>query len=260
MKWYEHSTSARNDVKLKILKSKFGAEGYGVYFQILEIIGENIEKDNPDDWGFVDKHHSVETLAAECGVTSNKLRSILELCNQLDLFQKFRGRLYCNQILSRLDIYASRYAKNVDFDQRKKELFEATSNNVRTDFEQTSATVQDHTVQNSTEQNSTKQKSVSFVQSYLDFWNQTYKTNFTSGDALEKNLAFWLKSYSFDQIKQAIEMVRHHHFWHDKMKPVTLLRRKNSQGEAVDYIGELINYKPTKKFDNEATGDKYADM
>lgn len=260
MKWIQHDTQARNDVKIKLLKSTFGAEGYGVYFQLLEIIGENIGKDNPEEWGFVSKHHTLKTLADECGVTEKKLKKILEFCNSLELFQKFRGKLYNHQILSRLDTYASRLAKSIDLDKRKQELCEETSNNVQTDFEQTSLRKEKNRIEERKEEENTTQKQTDFVQQYLDFWNQTYKTSFSSGDAIEKNLEFWMKSYTFDQIKQAIEMIRHHHFWHDKMKPVTLLRRKNVNKEDVDYIGELINYKPTKKFDNEATGDKYADM
>jgi hypothetical protein len=260
MKWIQHDTSARNDVKIKILKKKFGAEGYGIYFQLLEIIGESIEKDNFEDWGFVDKHHTVETLADEVGTTSNKLRSILELCNQLDLFQKFRGRLYCHQILHRLDTYVSRYAKDVDLDQRKIELESEVENNVQTNFEQTSNKVRLHkiTEHNSTEQENTEQKKTidDFSKEYLDHWNLIHGTQFSAIDAIKANLEKRMKSYSFEQIKQAIEVVKVHHFWKNKMKPVILLRSQNTAKEPVDYIGEMLNYRPEKKFENQQD-DKY---
>lgn len=283
MKWFEHNTSARNDVKLKILKKKFGAEGYGVYFQLLEIIGESIDVDNPDDWGFVDRIHSVETLADEVGVTPKKLRDILKLANELDLFQKFDGRLYCHQILNRLDTYARRHAKNVDFEARKKALIEQTSNKLRTNneqgktnvenskdsqrsnddvqtnFEQTSKNVRPHniTTHNITTQHKTKPNSTEQAQEYLDFWNEVHNKKFTSVRSVEKNLQLRLKEFSFDQIKDAVRVVKRHHFWQNKMRPETLLRNRNTQGEAVDYIGEMLNYQPaSKKFDNEQN-DKY---
>lgn len=284
MKWFEHDTSARNDVKLKILKKKFGAEGYGVYFQLLEIIGESIEVSNPDDWGFVDKVHSVETLADEVGVEPEKLRAILKLCNEIDLFQKYRERLYCHQILNRLDTYARRYAKDVDFEARKKQFQKETSNNVqtnfeeeneggknvenddddqrsdgelRTNFEQTSNNVRLHNI---TEHNITshnnKQKLTSFAEKYLEHWNTVHGTKFTAIDPIVGNLKKRMKSYSFEDILKAVEVVKVHHYWKDKMKPVILLRSQNTAKEPVDYIGEMLNYKQAKGFKNEQN-EKY---
>ena len=261
MKWFEHSTSARNDVKLKILKKKFGAEGYGVYFQLLEIIGESIEANNVDDWGFVDKVHTVETLADEVGVTPKKLRDILSLCNEIDLFQKYNDRLYCHQILSRFDTYARRHAKDIDLDERKRD-FEQTSNKLRTNFEQSFSSKNDgqnsdqkdsqsncgNDVENSnndqmsddsvrtnfeqtsnnvrpqhnTTQHNTAQNNTSQAQQYLDFWNETHKKKFTSVRSVEKNLQLRLKEYTFDQIKEAVVVVKSHHFWQNKMRPEAL--------------------------------------
>lgn len=293
MKWFEHSTSARHDVKLKILKKKFGAEGYGVYFQLLEIIGESIETNNSDDWGFVDRVHTVETLADEVGIAPKKLREILTLCNEIDLFQKYNERLYCHQILNRLDTYARRYAKDVDFEARKKRLFEQSLNNVRTNFEQQSDVQND--VENSNEnqrseeelrtnfeqtsnnvrlhnitlhnitthnQHNNTEPTTSQAMQYLDFWNQTHGTKFTSVRSVEKNLLLRLKEYSFDQIKEAVVMVKSHHFWQNKMRPEILLRNRNTQGEAVDYIGDMLNYRPDRKSGHPANSDtgKYENL
>lgn len=112
MRWLKHDTDARNDVRIKLLKKKFGAEAYGVYFQLLEIIGEHIENDNIQDWGKVDKFHTTETLAEECGVTQDKMRAILLYCNQLGIFEKKDGTLYCEKIKSRLDDYAERIKRH----------------------------------------------------------------------------------------------------------------------------------------------------
>lgn len=57
----------------------------------------------------------------------------------------------------------------------------------------------------------------------------------------EKAVDYWTKLYSLEEIKQAIERIPGDPFWKDKMDLTLLFRRKNPQGEAVDYIGQLIN-------------------
>ncbi len=81
---------------------------------------------------------------------------------------------------------------------------------------------------------------------YLEYWNKTYETNYTSIKAIGSNLDIWLKEYSFDDICKAIEKVKDHEYWKNGMTPITLLRTRTPKGEPVDYIGEMLNYKPDK--------------
>lgn len=111
MKWFKHDTNARNDLRLKLLKKRFGVEGYGTYFSLLEIIGEFASKDNVEEWGFVDKLHTTETLAEEIGIDPVKLDEIFIACNELGLFTQKEKRLYCEKILTRLDEYADKLRK-----------------------------------------------------------------------------------------------------------------------------------------------------
>ena len=94
----------------------------------------------------------------------------------------------------------------------------------------------------------------------LEKWNAVFKTNFTSTTSIEKNLAEWLKEYSLEQILQGIETAKLHHFWSDKINPTTYLRHKNPRGEDVDYIAEMLNYKPKKEFANASSDDKYKNL
>ena len=41
MKWFHHECAARYDSKLQILGSHFGAEGIGIYWGLLEEIGQH---------------------------------------------------------------------------------------------------------------------------------------------------------------------------------------------------------------------------
>lgn len=85
----------------------------------------------------------------------------------------------------------------------------------------------------------------------LTKWNQIHGTRFTSTASIEVNLKDWLKEYSLDDILRGIEIVALHHYWRDKMNPTIYLRRGNPRGERVDYIGEMLNYKPKKQFKGE---------
>lgn len=108
MKWFKHETTARNDVKLRLLKKKYGLAGYGAYFSLLEVIGEYISSDNIDEWGFVDETHSVETLAEDIECDPKWLKKFLKDCNKLKLFEKKEHRLFCEAIIKRLSEYESK--------------------------------------------------------------------------------------------------------------------------------------------------------
>jgi len=108
MKYFQHESNARNDIKIKMLQKAFGNDGYATYFKMLEIISEYATERNIDEWGFVDRFHKTDTLADECGVSPDLLKKILLKCNELDLFEQKEHRLYCAKILKRLDNYSAK--------------------------------------------------------------------------------------------------------------------------------------------------------
>ncbi len=112
MKYFTHETSDRNKIASKLIRSRFGAEGYGIYQALIEVIGEEIEKNNMKDWGYVNKMHTVETLAEECSTTPDRMKEFLQFCDEKGIFQKKDGRLYSDMILERLDNYTSRLRSN----------------------------------------------------------------------------------------------------------------------------------------------------
>lgn len=64
----------------------------------------------------------------------------------------------------------------------------------------------------------------------------------------EKAVEYWLDFYSLEEILQAIRNIPANDFWKDKMTPVLLFRRRNPRGDAVDWIGQLLN-KEKKEID-----------
>lgn len=59
------------------------------------------------------------------------------------------------------------------------------------------------------------------------------------------NFSYWLKTYSAAEIIQA---VKNHDetFWAEKINPQWLFRTKDTKGQPVDYIGQLLNHKKAK--------------
>lgn len=72
-------------------------------------------------------------------------------------------------------------------------------------------------------------------------FNINLKRNFKVTNGFKPALKEWLDVYTPQEIEKAIRNIRLDDFWCDKMTPTILFRRKNPQGEAVDYISQLLN-------------------
>lgn len=108
MKWYKHESDDHNKIESKLIMAKFGAEGYGIYQILIELIAEYVDKDTLGNWGHVHPLHTVETLAEECHVTPDKLREFLKFCNDKNIFEKDEKGLYYGLILRRLDEFTEK--------------------------------------------------------------------------------------------------------------------------------------------------------
>lgn len=117
MKWFKHETQDRNTLTSKLLRSRYGAAGYGVYMMLIEIVAENVA-DDPKTWGMVDSRHTMETLAIECGVEVEWLREFLQFCNKQQIFLKKSKKLFWPSIKTRLDNWTN--------DKTKKNFREAS--------------------------------------------------------------------------------------------------------------------------------------
>lgn len=111
MKWFKHDTDATNDPKIRKLKKQFGMEGYGFYFNLLELIARDME-DRPDEFGFLPTDWDYEALEMETGLSSDKLRTITDFMCEIGLFCLKDKRLYNSKIIERCDDYTSRILRN----------------------------------------------------------------------------------------------------------------------------------------------------
>jgi hypothetical protein len=108
MKWFKHESDDRNKIVSKLIRSKFGAEGYGIFQALKEIVAEYVEQENLSEWGMVHPLHTIETLAEECSTTPEKLRDFLTFCNEKGIIEKRQDRLFYQDMLRRLDDFAAR--------------------------------------------------------------------------------------------------------------------------------------------------------
>lgn len=78
-------------------------------------------------------------------------------------------------------------------------------------------------------------------------FNEVFGTKYSSPRSIQSNLAYWLEVYSLEDVFEAIEQGKKHHYWKNKLTPDILFRRKNPRGEDCDRVGELKNYIPEMK-------------
>lgn len=109
MKWFKHEITTTNP-KIKLLKKKHGAVGYAIYFQIVELIADRIEKTNDTEWGFLAPTYcnNLEFLAEEIGTDTETLKETLETCHQLNLLNVSDSVIACHQVKERADDYTQR--------------------------------------------------------------------------------------------------------------------------------------------------------
>lgn len=72
--FFSHDCNARNDPKILALRSVYGAEGYGVYFMLVEILREQ------PDYKLAVNKYIWSTLAMQMQVEASKLEQIINDC------------------------------------------------------------------------------------------------------------------------------------------------------------------------------------
>jgi hypothetical protein len=95
--------------------------------------------------------------------------------------------------------------------------------------------------------NNKKKTNIYIYQKFLDEYNTTLHRKTKSMEGWKKNAEFWLTVYSEEDILAAIREIPRDPFWKDKMDLTILFRRKNPQGESVDYIQKLLDKAESKK-------------
>ena len=104
MKWFKHDSDASNDAKLKKLRLKYGATGYGIYWYCLELIARNVEKHNLT----FELEHDAELIADDFKLSSDLVQHIMTYMVELELFENVNGVVSCLKMANRTDEYTQK--------------------------------------------------------------------------------------------------------------------------------------------------------
>lgn len=99
MKWFEHSSIASANKKIKPVLQKYGAAGYGLYFFCVELVARELTPQNTScriSW-------DSETIAADLHLTTEKVKEMLAFMAEKGLFEADKDGYTCKKIMCRLD-------------------------------------------------------------------------------------------------------------------------------------------------------------
>jgi len=108
MKWFKHDSDASNDAKLKKLRLKYGATGYGIYWYCLELIARNVEKHNLT----FELEHDAELIADDFKLSADLVQHIMTYMVELELFENIDGVISCLKMATRTDEYTQKLMLN----------------------------------------------------------------------------------------------------------------------------------------------------
>jgi len=88
--YFSHDYHARNDEKILELRVKYGAEGYGLFWMLVETMAEN------DNGGA--KAGLIGGLSLGYGVTKEKLAEFVKYCVEIELFYEEDGFIFSRRM------------------------------------------------------------------------------------------------------------------------------------------------------------------
>lgn len=109
MKWFKHDSDAGNDAKLRKLRLKYGAQGYGIYWYCLELIARNVEKHNLT----FELEHDAILIADDFKLSGEFVQEMMIYMVDLGLFENSSGVITCLKMSSRTDEYTQKLLKEM---------------------------------------------------------------------------------------------------------------------------------------------------
>jgi len=111
MKWFKHDSDASNDAKLRKLRHKYGAQGYGVYWYCLELVARNVDKNNLT----FELEHDAELIADDFKLSTELVEEMMKYMVNLGLFENSQGIITCLKMSTRTDEYTHKLLSKVSF-------------------------------------------------------------------------------------------------------------------------------------------------
>lgn len=99
MLWFKHSSDARNSLKLRKVRRKYGADGYAIYWFCLEAIAHDVDKDNLT----FNLKEDAETIGFELTIQEKRVNEIMVFMVDIGLFENSNNMITCMKLAERLD-------------------------------------------------------------------------------------------------------------------------------------------------------------
>jgi hypothetical protein len=109
LKWFKHDADASNDAKLRKLRLKYGATGYGIYWYCLELIARNVEKHNLT----FELEHDAILIGDDFKLSGDFVQEMMAYMVDLGLFENSDGVVTCLKMLTRTDEYTQKLIKEL---------------------------------------------------------------------------------------------------------------------------------------------------
>lgn len=110
MKWFKHDSNAGSDAKLRKLRLKYGAQGYGIYWYCLELIARNVEKHNLT----FELEHDADLIADDFKLSGELVQEMMTYMVNLGLFENTNGIITCLKMASRTDEYTQQLIRDAN--------------------------------------------------------------------------------------------------------------------------------------------------
>ena len=95
--YFKHDSNARNDPKIKALMGKYGVEGYGRFWIILEMFRES------NGYKLEDKKYLWDALAEQMHCSTSEVKTFIKDCaDEFELFIQEDGYFYSPAFLQRM--------------------------------------------------------------------------------------------------------------------------------------------------------------
>lgn len=104
MLWFKHDSDAGNDAKLRKLRIKYGAQGYGIFWYCLELIARNVDKNNLT----FELEHDAVLIADDFKLSSELVQEMMSYMVDLGLFENTNGIITCLKMSTRTDEYTQK--------------------------------------------------------------------------------------------------------------------------------------------------------
>lgn len=108
MKWFKHDSDSSLDKKLQKVRLKYGMQGYGLYWYLLEMVAINVEKHNLS----FELEHDAEIISFSTGISYELVQEMMSYMVSLGLFENQQGIITCLKMANRTDEYTQKLLRN----------------------------------------------------------------------------------------------------------------------------------------------------